>query len=180
MDDVTLSFPTRSLTAVIGPNGAGKSTLFNLITGSLLPEHIKTTEDGYSYIDRQAYGTVMAADAAEERTALAAAVQKFPRLGIDTAPGIDVSICDGDNLSEASRSGSCSNTGIFLRRLAGCCGAACVPSSLLTNGCAAGGGCAGRLCAKTEPTVPIARQDNTAASRHHRHILVAPPVQRVV
>lgn len=54
--------------------------------GSMLPECIRATEDGYSYIDRGAYGKVMAADAPEERTALAAAVQKFPRLGIDLAP----------------------------------------------------------------------------------------------
>ncbi|UKY52048.1 alpha/beta hydrolase [Streptomyces inhibens] len=54
--------------------------------GSLLPEHLKITDDGYSYIDRPAYGKVVAADAPTERTALAAAVQKFPRLGIDAAP----------------------------------------------------------------------------------------------
>ena len=36
-NDVTLSFPTDSLSAVIGPNGAGKTTLFNLITGHLVP-----------------------------------------------------------------------------------------------------------------------------------------------
>ncbi len=35
MSDVTLDFPTGSLTAVIGPNGAGKTTLFNLISGAL-------------------------------------------------------------------------------------------------------------------------------------------------
>ncbi|MGW0579910.1 alpha/beta fold hydrolase [Streptomyces sp. NPDC002920] len=33
-----------------------------------------------------AYGTVMAAVASAERTALAGAAQKFPRLGIDTVP----------------------------------------------------------------------------------------------
>ena len=37
-NDVTLSFPTDSLSAVIGPNGAGKTTLFNLITGHLVPD----------------------------------------------------------------------------------------------------------------------------------------------
>jgi branched-chain amino acid transport system ATP-binding protein len=35
ISDVTLDFPTGSLTAVIGPNGAGKTTLFNLISGAL-------------------------------------------------------------------------------------------------------------------------------------------------
>ena len=36
--DVTLDFPTGSLSAVIGPNGAGKTTLFNLITGHIRPD----------------------------------------------------------------------------------------------------------------------------------------------
>ncbi len=35
--DVTLEFPTGSLSAVIGPNGAGKTTFFNLISGALPP-----------------------------------------------------------------------------------------------------------------------------------------------
>ncbi|WP_193171845.1 ABC transporter ATP-binding protein [Nisaea nitritireducens] len=37
-NDVSLNFPTGSLSAVIGPNGAGKTTLFNLITGHLVPD----------------------------------------------------------------------------------------------------------------------------------------------
>jgi len=37
-DDVSLTFPTGSLTAIIGPNGAGKSTFFNLISGALRPD----------------------------------------------------------------------------------------------------------------------------------------------
>src|SRR5258708_31528994 len=35
IDDVSLTFPSGSLSAVIGPNGARKSTLFNLISGAL-------------------------------------------------------------------------------------------------------------------------------------------------
>ncbi len=37
-NDVSLEFPSRSLSAIIGPNGAGKTTLFNLITGHLMPD----------------------------------------------------------------------------------------------------------------------------------------------
>jgi branched-chain amino acid transport system ATP-binding protein len=37
-NDVSLSFPAGSLTAVIGPNGAGKTTFFNLITGAFKPD----------------------------------------------------------------------------------------------------------------------------------------------
>ncbi|MGB3811631.1 MAG: ABC transporter ATP-binding protein [Shinella sp.] len=36
-DDVSLTFPAGSLSAIIGPNGAGKTTLFNQITGHLVP-----------------------------------------------------------------------------------------------------------------------------------------------
>ncbi len=35
--DVSIDFPTGSLSAVIGPNGAGKTTFFNLISGGLQP-----------------------------------------------------------------------------------------------------------------------------------------------
>jgi branched-chain amino acid transport system ATP-binding protein len=38
VDDVSLEFPSGSLSAVIGPNGAGKSTFFNLISGAFPPD----------------------------------------------------------------------------------------------------------------------------------------------
>ena len=38
INDVSLTFPTGSLTAVIGPNGAGKTTFFNLISGQIRPD----------------------------------------------------------------------------------------------------------------------------------------------
>ncbi|MBX5454169.1 MAG: ABC transporter ATP-binding protein [Acidobacteriia bacterium] len=46
IDDVTLDFPSGSLSAVIGPNGAGKSTFFNLISGALLPDGGQILVDG--------------------------------------------------------------------------------------------------------------------------------------
>jgi branched-chain amino acid transport system ATP-binding protein len=36
--DVSMDFPSGSLSAVIGPNGAGKTTFFNLISGALQPD----------------------------------------------------------------------------------------------------------------------------------------------
>ena len=76
-----------SYIAAFAPDeGESVSDIAHRNPGSLLPEHLRVTEDGHSYIDRAAYGTVIAADAPAERTALAGAVQKFPRLGIDGAP----------------------------------------------------------------------------------------------
>ena len=38
LDDVSLRFQRRRLSALIGPNGAGKTTCFNLLTGVLRPD----------------------------------------------------------------------------------------------------------------------------------------------
>jgi branched-chain amino acid transport system ATP-binding protein len=46
IDDVSLEFPSGSLSAVIGPNGAGKSTFFNLISGALTPDGGQILVDG--------------------------------------------------------------------------------------------------------------------------------------
>ena len=45
-DDVSLTFPAGSLSAIIGPNGAGKTTLFNQITGHLVPTSGKIRMEG--------------------------------------------------------------------------------------------------------------------------------------
>jgi branched-chain amino acid transport system ATP-binding protein len=46
INDVTLSFPSGTLTAIIGPNGAGKSTFFNLMTGAITPDSGRVKLDG--------------------------------------------------------------------------------------------------------------------------------------
>ena len=46
IDDVSLAFPSGSLSAVIGPNGAGKSTFFNLISGAFPADTGQVLLDG--------------------------------------------------------------------------------------------------------------------------------------
>jgi branched-chain amino acid transport system ATP-binding protein len=46
IDDVSLDFPSGSLSAVIGPNGAGKSTFFNLISGAFAADSGEVLLDG--------------------------------------------------------------------------------------------------------------------------------------
>jgi branched-chain amino acid transport system ATP-binding protein len=46
IDDVSLTFPSASLSAVIGPNGAGKSTFFNLISGAFAADSGEVLLDG--------------------------------------------------------------------------------------------------------------------------------------
>jgi branched-chain amino acid transport system ATP-binding protein len=38
LDDVSLQFQARRVSALIGPNGAGKTTCFNILTGALAPD----------------------------------------------------------------------------------------------------------------------------------------------
>ncbi|MCZ0991704.1 alpha/beta hydrolase [Streptomyces diastatochromogenes] len=74
------------IAAFMPDEGESVSDIVRRRAGSVLPETLRVTEDGHSYIDRLAYGTAIAADAPAERTALASAVQKFARLGIDGSP----------------------------------------------------------------------------------------------
>jgi len=46
IDDVSMVFPSGSLSAVIGPNGAGKSTFFNLISGAFPADSGEVLLDG--------------------------------------------------------------------------------------------------------------------------------------
>jgi branched-chain amino acid transport system ATP-binding protein len=50
IDEVSLSFPSGSLSAVIGPNGAGKSTFFNLISGAFPADSGELLLDGRDII----------------------------------------------------------------------------------------------------------------------------------
>jgi branched-chain amino acid transport system ATP-binding protein len=56
IDDVSLAFPSRSLSAVIGPNGAGKSTFFNLISGAF------RADAGQILLDDQDVGSLSKAE----------------------------------------------------------------------------------------------------------------------
>jgi len=53
IDDVSLTVPQGSLTAVIGPNGAGKTTLFNLVTNLYAPDSGTVAFHGVSLVGRQ-------------------------------------------------------------------------------------------------------------------------------
>ncbi len=66
IDDVSLAFPSGSLSAVIGPNGAGKTTFFNLISGAF------TADAGEVLLDDQDVLTALQgrADASGHRTGL--------------------------------------------------------------------------------------------------------------
>jgi len=50
IDDVSLAFPSGSLSALIGPNGAGKSTFFNLISGAFPADSGEVLLDGQNVI----------------------------------------------------------------------------------------------------------------------------------
>ena len=52
VQDVSLSVPRGSLTALIGPNGAGKTTLFALMSGFLKPDSGTVTFDGQDIAGR--------------------------------------------------------------------------------------------------------------------------------
>lgn len=50
MRDVSLDFPTGSLSAIIGPNGAGKTTFFNLVSGHIRPDSGRVLLDGENLV----------------------------------------------------------------------------------------------------------------------------------
>lgn len=50
IDDVSMAFPSGSLSAVIGPNGAGKSTFFNLISGAFPADSGEVLLDGENVV----------------------------------------------------------------------------------------------------------------------------------
>lgn len=56
--DVSIDFPTGSLTAIIGPNGAGKTTFFNLISGHIRPDGGKVIFDGSDIVGLSSLQTV--------------------------------------------------------------------------------------------------------------------------
>ena len=62
--------------------GESVSGLSRKYPGSLIPDHVVVAGD-YSYMARDHFGEVLAADAPADLIALAAATQKFVRIGVD-------------------------------------------------------------------------------------------------
>lgn len=62
--------------------GESVSGLSRKYLGSLIPDHVVVAGD-YSYMARDHFGEVLAADAPADLIALAAATQKFVRIGLD-------------------------------------------------------------------------------------------------
>lgn len=62
--------------------GESVSGLSRKYPGSLIPAYVVVTGD-YTYMDRDHFGEVLAADVPAELVALAAATQKFVRIGLD-------------------------------------------------------------------------------------------------
>ncbi|MGA7206719.1 MAG: alpha/beta hydrolase [Specibacter sp.] len=62
--------------------GESVSELSRRQPGSLIPNHV-VVADGYTYIDRDHFGEVIAADAPEGVVAVAAAVQRMVKIGVD-------------------------------------------------------------------------------------------------
>lgn len=56
--DVSIDFPTGSLTAIIGPNGAGKTTFFNLISGHIRPDSGRVLFDDVDLVGLSSLQTV--------------------------------------------------------------------------------------------------------------------------
>jgi len=56
--DVSIDFPTGSLTAIIGPNGAGKTTFFNLTSGHIRPDGGQVLFNGADIVGLSSLETV--------------------------------------------------------------------------------------------------------------------------